>query len=72
MAGSGGLVQDLYETVKAVRVGTSPATKGRPRARAIWDREMTPATVTLHEALIRLLKGAVSAWERWLTTQKQK
>jgi hypothetical protein len=30
---------------------------------------MTPATVTLHETLIRLLKGAISAWEKWLKAQ---
>lgn len=27
---------------------------------------MTPATRKLHEALIRLAKGAISAWENWL------
>lgn len=30
---------------------------------------MTPATKTLHEALIRLLKGAITAWEAWLQKQ---
>jgi hypothetical protein len=30
---------------------------------------MTPATVALHETLIRLLKGAVGAWEKWLKEQ---
>lgn len=33
---------------------------------------MTPATISLHETLIRLLKGAITAWERWLEAQKQK
>ena len=33
---------------------------------------MTPATFQLHEVLIRLLKGVVTAWERWLEAQKQK
>lgn len=27
---------------------------------------MRPATRKLHEALIRLAKGAISAWEAWL------
>lgn len=27
---------------------------------------MTPATRRLHEKLIRLAKGMVSAWEEWL------
>lgn len=27
---------------------------------------MSPATRQLHEALIRLAKGAISAWEKWL------
>lgn len=30
---------------------------------------MTPATKKLHETLIRLLKGCLSAWEDWLTKQ---
>ena len=33
---------------------------------------MTPATFQLHEVLIRLFKGAITAWERWLEAQKQK
>jgi hypothetical protein len=33
---------------------------------------MTPATLQLHETLIRLLKGVISALEKWLETQKQK
>lgn len=33
---------------------------------------MSPATITLHEALIRLLKGVAAAWEKWLEAQKQK
>ncbi len=31
---------------------------------------MSPATVKLHEALIRLLKGAITAWEEWLKSQR--
>jgi len=31
---------------------------------------MTPATIQFHETLIRLLKGVVSAWEKWLESQK--
>lgn len=27
---------------------------------------MNPATKKLHEALIRLAKGAIKAWEEWL------
>lgn len=30
---------------------------------------MSPATRTLHEALIRLAKGMISAWETWLKSQ---
>lgn len=30
---------------------------------------MSPATRKLHEALIRLAKGAVTAWESWLKEQ---
>jgi len=33
---------------------------------------VTPATITFHETLIRLMKGVISAWEKWLETQKQK
>ena len=33
---------------------------------------MTPATIALHEALIRLLKGAITAWEKWLESQRMK
>jgi len=32
---------------------------------------MNPATRELHEVLIRLLKGCISAWEKWLTKQPQ-
>lgn len=31
---------------------------------------MTPTTRTFHEALIRLAKGAITAWENWLQTQR--
>jgi len=30
---------------------------------------MTQSTRALHEALIRLCKGILSAWERWLSQQ---
>lgn len=33
---------------------------------------MSTATILLHEALIRCAKGAISAWERWLASVKQK
>ena len=32
---------------------------------------MSRSTITLHEKLIRMLKGAISAWEEWLQEQKQ-
>lgn len=32
---------------------------------------MKPATIVLHETLIRQLKGMISAWEKWLEAQKQ-
>ena len=31
---------------------------------------MNPATLKLHETLIRLVKGIVSAWEEWVRSQK--
>jgi hypothetical protein len=31
---------------------------------------MTPATRELHSTIIRLLKGILSAWERWLNQQE--
>jgi hypothetical protein len=31
---------------------------------------MDGASVRLHEALIRLAKGMISAWEEWLTSRK--
>lgn len=31
---------------------------------------MTPATRELHATIIRLLKGVLSAWERWLQQQE--
>lgn len=34
------------------------------------SNEMTPATKELHTVIIRLLKGVISAWERWLQQQK--
>lgn len=30
---------------------------------------MSPATKELHETVIRLLKGVLSAWEKWLSKQ---
>lgn len=27
---------------------------------------MSPATITLHETLLRLAKGMIRAWEEWL------
>lgn len=30
---------------------------------------MSPITKELHETLIRLIKGCISAWERWLQQQ---
>jgi hypothetical protein len=30
---------------------------------------MTPATRELHQTIIRLLKGVISAWEKWLKAQ---
>jgi hypothetical protein len=32
---------------------------------------MLPAAVILHETLIRLAKGAITAWEKWLESQKK-
>lgn len=31
---------------------------------------MKPATILLHETLIRLAKGAITAWEKWLESCK--
>jgi hypothetical protein len=31
---------------------------------------MSPATLKLHTALIRLAKGMLSAWQDWLTDQQ--
>lgn len=31
---------------------------------------MTPATKDLHTTIIRLLKGILGAWERWLKQQQ--
>lgn len=33
---------------------------------------MTPATRTLHEALIRCAKGVIAAWEKWLKEHSAK
>lgn len=30
---------------------------------------MSPTTRELHETIIRLLKGILTAWERWLKNQ---
>lgn len=32
---------------------------------------MTPATLELHQTVIRLLKGVLTAWEKWLEKQQQ-
>jgi hypothetical protein len=32
---------------------------------------MNPATKILHESMIRLIKGMLSAWERWLKEVQQ-
>lgn len=32
---------------------------------------MNLATKELHSSLIRLAKGAISAWEKWLTARSQ-
>ena len=32
---------------------------------------MMPETIKLHETLIRLLKGIISAWEEWLKARKK-
>lgn len=31
---------------------------------------MNAATIELHRTLIRLLKGVITAWERWLDQQQ--
>jgi len=33
---------------------------------------MTPSTYELHQTLIRLIKGCIGAWERWLEQQRAK
>lgn len=30
---------------------------------------MSPSTIELHKTLIRLLKGAITAWEKWIEQQ---
>ena len=32
--------------------------------------ELSPVTMKLHESLIRLFKGVISAWEEWLKSHK--
>jgi len=32
---------------------------------------MSKSTIILHETLIRLAKGMLSAWEKWLNEAKQ-
>lgn len=40
-------------------------------ARSVLSRRtMTPATRELHVTIIRLLKGIITAWERWLQHQE--
>ena len=31
---------------------------------------MSQSTIELHKTLIRLFKGAITAWEKWLEQQK--
>lgn len=31
---------------------------------------MTAATLTLHDSLIRLAKGMIQAWEKWLNEHR--
>lgn len=31
---------------------------------------MKSSTIILHETLIRLLKGAITAWEKWLDSNR--
>lgn len=38
-----------------------------PTPRPQVNGGLSVATRMLHEALIRLAKGAISAWERWLS-----
>jgi len=35
------------------------------------DTKETQATIKLHESLIRLAKGMISAWEEWLKEKKK-
>lgn len=59
------------------RMGRIP---GQPTDRAALQRvradiegvenDMSPATMKLHDALIRLAKGAIKAWEEWLSAQR--
>jgi hypothetical protein len=37
---------------------------------ALQRRTMTPATREFHATVIRLLKGIITAWERWLQQQE--
>jgi hypothetical protein len=32
---------------------------------------MSPASIKLHESLIRLMKGVISAWEEWLNSYRR-
>lgn len=32
--------------------------------------QLSPPTVKLHESLIRLAKGMISAWEEWVKAKK--
>jgi len=33
---------------------------------------MNPATIIFQEAVIRAMKGIITAWEKWLESQKTK
>lgn len=34
--------------------------------------QLSPATIKLHESLIRHAKGMIKAWEEWLNAYKEK
>lgn len=51
---------------------TSPSGGRDEASQGKDDILMTPATKELHATIIRLLKGVLSAWERWLQQQEVK
>jgi len=50
----------------------APALRARcgVRQHPFAEVSMNPATKALHETLIRLAKGAITAWEQWLHKQQ--